>query len=748
MTYLMNPNPSAQADYLATQQEYHRLQTQLDTVNKTLAQAHYDLDNVMLSSDNGLLILNQQLGVRRCSPLIITLFNLSRCNEEHSLVTLVHHSGFESLVQEAKSVLHTQLPRYREYEHSVLGRYFAVHLWPYQTQLEHVEGVIMRFIDITERQHQATYVQQLKTAVAHSASMVMLMNAQGDVDYVNPKFTQVTGYCLAEVQGKNAFLLRSHDENSKEYQELVKKIYSGQTWRGEFHNQKKNGEFYWESVTVVPIQDAAKRVSHFVAIKDVLSEHQQTVETLAQAKEAAEMANRAKSEFLANMSHEIRTPLNGILGFAQILKRDQTLNHQQRDAIHTIQQSGEHLLTLINDILDLSKIEARKMELHPKNFLLPSFLKGIVEIIQIRSELKATQFNYEVQTQLPRVVKGDDTRLRQVLINLLGNAVKFTHQGVVIFRVNYSGERIHFEVEDTGPGIAPEHLESIFLPFQQAGKHRYISEGTGLGLAISKKFVEMMGGSLAVKSVLGQGSTFWFDLLLPPVQENTQLNAFSEQRIKGFKGQARKILIVDDEVVTRSILVNFLSPLGFDVRQVTNGQEAIDKALDYQPDAIFMDLVMPVMDGFETTRHIRRYPQLKEVIIIAASASVFEQHRQESLAAGCNDFVAKPIKTGELLEKLRVHLKLEWLYENDAAEQEETVMPTDKTSRPAYGPAQKIGKQLYELAMRGNVIGLLEQAAQLEQQDHKLLAFVTEVKRLADAFRLKELSEFIKSYLE
>lgn len=284
---------------------------------------------------------------------------------------------------------------------------------------------------------------------------------------------------------------------------------------------------------------------------------------LQKAEKTAQSANRAKSDFLANMSHELRTPLNGILGYAQILKRDKSLTNSQKDNVGIIYQCGDHLLNLINDILDLSKIEARKMELHPTDFHFPEFLQGIAEICRIRADQKGICLIFEQITQLPTGVKADEKRLRQALINLLGNAVKFTETGGVAFKVGYHEGKIRFQVEDTGVGMASEQLEEIFLPFQQVGDHSRKAEGTGLGLAITRQLVQMMGGKIQVKSTFGKGSIFFFDLDLPEVSQYADIVKEEQRNIQGFNGYKRKVIVADDRPENRSILVKMLSPLGF-----------------------------------------------------------------------------------------------------------------------------------------------------------------------------------------
>ena len=460
---------------------------------------------------------------------------------------------------------------------------------------------------------------------------------------------------------------------------------------------------------------------------------------MTQARMAAEAANHAKSTFLANMSHELRTPLNGILGYTQILMKDKSLSALQEDGIEIIHRSGEHLLTLINDILDLSKIEAGRVELHPSDFNLGSFFKHILELFKIRAKQKNIAFHYQTNTALPYVVYGDEKRLRQIIINLLGNAIKFTEQGSVTFRVAYQESKIRFEVIDTGIGIASEELENIFLPFQQVGEMYKQPEGTGLGLAITKTLIEMMGGEIQVKTVLGQGSTFWTELELPKLSGEVLPNLEDESIIVGFEGKTRTVLIVDDNEANRSVLVRLLEPLGLKILEASHGQECVDRALKDYPDVILMDLIMPVMNGFEASKAIRKIPELKETVIIAISASAFNSDKEKSIKAGCTDFIAKPFVKEVLFEKLQHHLNLTWRYEekNQSSEDSDFVAPSPKQAA-----------ELFNFVKMGDIQGIEEYLEQLQQQNSNLQAFVQKIQTLARKMEMMKIRKMVEPYVD
>lgn len=481
---------------------------------------------------------------------------------------------------------------------------------------------------------------------------------------------------------------------------------------------------------------------------------QQEVRDRKRAEEIAQSANRAKSEFLANMSHELRTPLNGILGYTQICQKDRALSEQQKNRIAIIHQCGEHLLTLINDVLDLAKIEARKMELYPREIHFSEFLQSIVEICRIKAEQKEISLIYQTLSPLPKMIRADDKRLRQVLLNLLGNAVKFTETGTITFKVGYHEQKVRFQVEDSGIGIASEQLDEIFKPFQQVGENSRKTEGTGLGLAISRQLIEMMGGTLQVKSTLGVGSTFWFDLDLPVADAPIDTKNALRRTIIGVKGNKRKILVVDDKPTNRSILVNLLEPIGFDVLDAVDGQDGLDKAQVFQPDAILIDLVMPNLDGFEATRRLRLMSALKDVIVIAISASVFEFDQQQSIKVGCNDFLSKPIRESDLLQKLQEHLKLEWIYENesetgepfkDKNKQENSQTSSSASLNFSIPPVEEV-TILLDLAMRGDLRAIARRATQLEESNQQWSPFATHLRQLAKEFKGRQILEFLQQF--
>ena len=462
-----------------------------------------------------------------------------------------------------------------------------------------------------------------------------------------------------------------------------------------------------------------------------------------EARRTAEAANRAKSEFLANMSHELRTPLNGILGYAQVLGRDRTLSERQRDGLGVIQRSGEHLLALINDILDIAKIEAGKMPFDIVAVSLPGLLGDVEEIIRVKAEQKQLVFVCDAARDMPNAVRADERRLRQVLLNLLANAVKFTDSGTVSLRVAPLPDgRIRFTVEDTGIGIGDMQHELIFEPFEQTGAEQRHRGGAGLGLGISRQLMRSMGSDILVESRKGEGSTFWFDLEAVPVASVSQ-ESHAAWVVTGYAGVCRSVLVIDDVATNRAVVVDMLGQIGFDMIEAASGQEALDKAQVKRPSLILTDIVMHEMDGLETMRRLRLLPDFASVPIIAISASPTGGDERRSLSAGADAFVAKPIHLDTLLTKIAALLSLTWTY---APLGEPLAQPAATMECPAV-PSQEM-QDLHRLARQGNMREIVLWAERIATLDERYSAFAAELRSLAKNYRTKAIVQFVERHLE
>jgi signal transduction histidine kinase/DNA-binding NarL/FixJ family response regulator len=421
--------------------------------------------------------------------------------------------------------------------------------------------------------------------------------------------------------------------------------------------------------TFAQLRAARDHLENQVAVRT--AELSQRTEELEKAKKAAETANIAKSVFLANMSHELRTPLNTILGFTQLMERSPDIPASRQENLSIIGRSGEHLLQLINDVLEISKIEAGRVSLNMTSFDLYRLLNSLEDMLSARVAGKELSLRVEIGADVPRFIRTDESKVRQVLLNLLSNAVKYTDKGSVILHVtcDHAAQpscRLAFQVIDTGHGIASSEMHHLFEAFSQTESGRKSQEGTGLGLAISRQFAQLMGGDIRAQSEVGNGSVFTFDLVVRVADERDSLNMQSVRRVLGIASEQPiyRILITEDKGENRTLLRRLLEPFGFELRDAANGQEALDIALAWQPHLIFMDMRMPVMDGHEATRRIKAADPGQAITIIALTASVFEHEHLLVMEDGCDDFIRKPFREADIFDKLAQHLGVEFIYED------------------------------------------------------------------------------------
>lgn len=516
----------------------------------------------------------------------------------------------------------------------------------------------------------------------------------------------------------------------------------------------------WMETYKAPVLDEDGTLLGTVGVARDISQHKAAEAARDEALAEARRLASARSEFLAQMSHELRTPLNAILGFSQILRGDGQLGERQLRRVGLIQQSGEHLLALINDILDLAKVDAGKLELSPAAVDLGAFLFVVADIIRVKADEKNLLFSVDAGPDLPRSVRVDEMRLRQVLLNLLANAVKFTDTGSVTLRVRMltmnsrlgdegALARLRFEIQDTGVGMDEAQMSRLFQPFEQVSELHRRAGGAGLGLAISRRLVQLMGGDITVRSEVDRGSTLSFELELPTTEAPVAASS-SQGRVVGYEGAHRKILVVDDAPALRALLGDTLSLAGFDVAQASNGHEGLETAVSFRPDLIVMDLTMPVMDGLEATRQMRAQPALAKVPIIIASAATTAETSAACLAAGADLCLPKPIDPAGLLSAIGQHLELTWIHERTASPSG-PASPLSPPQREAVGAAVLVPPHeelmaLRQLARMGNMRGIRDHAEQLRTLDPRYAEFAAKLHRLADGYQSQAIVSMLEPY--
>lgn len=500
----------------------------------------------------------------------------------------------------------------------------------------------------------------------------------------------------------------------------------------------------WVETFKAPVLDEDGRVLGTVGVSRDISERRAVEAARETALAEAERLARLRSEFMARMSHELRTPLNGILGYTQVLQGEAGLQERHSVMVNVIQKSGEHLLDLINDILDFAKIEAGKQALSLSDVHLPVFLGNIAGIVAVNSEQKQLAFVYKIAEDVPEGVRADEMRLRQVLLNLLSNAVKYTERGEISLTVTaLEPGRLRFKVRDTGIGIENEQLETIFRPFEQAGDSRNHSSGTGLGLVISRELVRLMGSEIFVTSQIGKGSCFWFDLDVPVVDVYREIMPV-KQLASGYRGPKRRVLVVDDVDANRALLIDMLSRLGFETLEASNGNECLDSVGMQMPDLVLLDMVMPEMDGLEAARRLRSLPGFGRTPIIAVSASASGTDVAEALAAGVNAFLSKPIDMKRLMAQVGGFLYLDWMY----ALPEVDSSPQHSPDEWFEAPPREEMKVLHQMALEGSMRDIIRQTAYLEELDPRYRPFAGQLRKLSQDYQSKAVLDLVERYYQ
>lgn len=542
------------------------------------------------------------------------------------------------------------------------------------TYLNGIEYILIQYVDLTERKLADEKLLKLSRAVEQSQVTIVVADLLGNIEFVNPVFTKLTGYSAEEAIGLSTSTFKSGKTPPETYKELWQAITAGNTWEGELFNKGKNGNLFWEHVTISPVRDANGVIIHYLAVKEDITEKKYIQGQLVIAKEQAEAANRAKSDFLANMSHEIRTPMNGIIGMNSLLLESK-LTDEQRHYAKIVHDSAESLLNLINDILDFSKIEVGKLELEVLDFDLFRCMDDFMAIMAMHAEEKGLELRCNIEQKVPPLLCGDPSRLKQILTNLVGNAVKFTRNGSVTICVTLveNETRLHFDnevllrfaVRDTGIGIPHDKRERLFNKFSQVDPSTTREYGgSGLGLAISRQLSEMMGGEIGVNSEEGQGSEFWFTVCFRKQKGGMQtvallLAGVQLDTINIFNGCGARILLAEDNEINQQVALGILENMGLCVDVVSNGAEALQALTTIQYDLLLTDVQMPVMDGFELASNVRNPMSAvlnHNIPIIAMTARAMQRDKDMCFAAGMNDYLTKPLMPQTIAVALKKYL--------------------------------------------------------------------------------------------
>ncbi len=554
-------------------------------------------------------------------------------------------SRYDACLQAGRSIQYEECMPYKGKD-----SWWETVLNPVRNKTGNIHRIIGTSSNITERKLAESQIKKLSTAIEQSPAIVVITDPEGNIEFVNPMFVEITGYTAEEVKGQNPRILKSGLMPQTVYEELWKTILSGDVWYGELQNKKKNGELYWDQAVISAIHDKKGKITNYVAVKLDITEQKRILSELIASKDKAEESDRLKSAFVANISHEIRTPMNGILGFAQLLKDPQLTWEVQAEYIYLIQQSGERMLSLINNLINISRIEAGETILHPGETPVNELLHDLYAFFKPEMNKKGLQLNCITPlSDIESIIETDSGKLAQILTNLIQNALKFTSAGGIDYGYKKINDVLEFYVIDTGIGIALDMKEKIFDRFHQVDNPlTRTQEGAGLGLSISKAYVEMLGGTIRVESEGDQGSAFYFTLPYNPSGTTIIPRSFPINQMPVISLPDLTVLIAEDEAVSQLVLEMYLKSENITTLIAVNGQEAVILA-DHHPEInlILMDLKMPVMNGYEATALIKKIRP--ELPIIAQTAFTSKEEKQKAQDAGCDAFISKPINRNELL---------------------------------------------------------------------------------------------------
>ena len=650
------------------------------TIEESLKESQRFLMETQAIANLGTFVWDVTTGFWKSSRILDKIFGIdSHYVRDYSGWMHLIHPNFKAFM--ADYVANEVLGKHHKFdkEYKIINQHNHKEFWVHgNAELEldknnQPSKLIGTITDITEQKQTEEKLLKLSQAVEQSPITIVITDTNGFIQYVNPKFVETTGYSVEEVVGKNPRILKSGHTTQEEYKDLWQTIKVGEEWHGEFHNRKKNGDLYWESATISPIINSDGITTHYIAIKEditykkysefLLQLKNQEIEIqneeLILAKNHAEESDRLKSAFLANMSHEIRTPMNGILGFVGLLKEPMLTGQQQKEYIDIIEKSGVRMLNIINDIIDISKIESGLMTIHKAASNINDQIDYVFTFF--KPEVEAKGMKLSCTKSLPSeasMIETDREKIFAILINLVKNAIKYSHEGYIEFGYVKKDDFLEFFVKDTGIGIPKDRQEDVFERFIQADiTDKMAKQGAGLGLSISRAFVEMLGGTIWVDSEEGKGSTFYFTI---PYQKANEANSTAENGAKdaeiAIHLKKLKILIAEDDEISKLFINKIVTSFNKEIINVSNGEAAV-AAAQQNPDIdlIMMDMKMPIMSGYEATQLIRAFN--KDVIIIAQTAYGLIDDIQMTLDVGCNDHISKPINKHDFLVLMQKYFK-------------------------------------------------------------------------------------------